>query len=124
MLKRHTQIFSTVLRLFDMSLAFVTWELAYMLRFIWVDFPAAVMIPEHLEYLKAAFFVAILSGFVFSFIGVYRMHKVIHLRYEFYHLLRGTFTLFLFTLVAAFFYRDFSFSRVHTIYFLHSFQRQ
>ena len=118
MLKRHTQIFSTVLRLFDMFLAFAAWELAYMLRFIWVDFPAAVMIPEHQEYLKAAFFVAILSGFVFSFIGVYRMHKAIHLRHEFYHLLHGTFTLFLLTLVAAFFYRDFSYSRVHTIYFL------
>ena len=118
MLKRHTQIFSTVLRLFDMFLAFAAWELAYMLRFIWVDLPAAVIIPEHQEYLKAAFFVAILSGFVFSFIGVYRMHKVIHLRHEFYLLLRGTFTLFLLTLVAAFFYRDFSYSRVHTIYFL------
>ena len=118
MLKRHTQIFFTVLRLFDVSLAFVAWELAYLLRFIWVDFPPAVMIPEHLEYLKAAFFVAILSGFVFSFIGVYRTHKVINLRHEFYHLLRGTFTLFLLTLVAAFFYRNFSYSRVHTIYFL------
>ena len=118
MLKRHTQIFSTILRLFDMSLAFIAWELAYLLRFIWIDLPNAVTVPEHLEYLKAAFFVTILSGFVFSFIGVYRMHKVIHLRHEFYHLLRGTFTLFLLTLVVAFFYRDFSYSRVHTIYFL------
>ena len=81
MLKRHTQIFSSVLRLFDISLAFAAWELAYLLRFFWVDFPAAVMIPEHLEYLKAAFFVAILSGVVFSFIGVYRMLIVIHLRH-------------------------------------------
>ena len=118
MLKRHTQIFSTILRLFDMSLAFAAWELAYLLRFIWFDFPTAVMVPEHLEYLKAAFFVTILSGFVFSFIGLYRMHKVIKLRHEFYHLLRGTLTLFLLTLVVAFFYRDFSYSRVHTIYFL------
>ena len=118
MLKRHTQIFSTILRLFDMSLAFVAWELAYLLRFVWVDFPTAVMIPEHQEYLKAAFFVTILSGFVFSFTGVYRVHKVIHIRQEFYNLLRGTFTLFLLTLVAAFFYRNFSYSRVHTIYFL------
>ena len=118
MLKRHTQIFSSVLRTFDIVLAFSAWELAYMLRFVWIDLPAAVTIPEHHEYLKAAFFVAILSGFVFSFIGVYRMHKVIQLRHEFYHLLRGVFTLFLLTLVVAFFYRDFSYSRVHTIYFL------
>ncbi len=118
MLKRHTQIISTILRLFDMSLAFLAWELAYLLRFIWVDLPKAAIVPEHLEYLKAAFFVTILSGFVFSFIGLYRMHKVINLRHEFYHLLRGTLTLFLLTLVVAFFYRDFSYSRVHTIYFL------
>jgi len=118
MLKRHTQIFSTIMRLLDMSLAFVAWELAYLLRFIWVNFPAAMMVPEHLEYLKAAFFVTILSGFVFSFIGLYRVHKIINLRHEFYHLLRGTLTLFLLTLVVAFFYRDFSYSRVHTIYFL------
>ena len=118
MLKRHTQIFSTFLRFFDMSLAFASWELAYLIRFIWVDFPASEVIPKHLEYLKAAIFVAILSGFVFSFIGVYRLNKVIHLNHEFYHLLRGTFALFLLTLVAGFFYRDFSYSRVHTIYFL------
>jgi len=118
MLKRHTQIFYTVMRLFDMTFAFAAWELAYLLRFIWVDFPSAVFVPKHLEYLKAAFFVAILTAFVFSFTGVYRMQKVNHLRHEFYHLLRGTFTLFLVTLVAAFFYRDFSYSRVHTIYFL------
>ncbi len=118
MIKRHTQIFSTILRLLDMSLAFAAWELAYLLRFIWFDFPAAVLIPEHHEYLKAAFFVTILSGFVFSFIGIYKMHKSIHLRHEIYSLLRGTLMLFLLTLVAAFFYRNFSYSRVHTIYFL------
>ena len=118
MLKRHTQVFTTVLRLFDMFLAFAAWELAYLLRFHWIDFPAASMIPEHEEYLKAAVFLAILAVFVFSFSGVYRMHKIVHLRHEYYHILRGTFTLFLLTLVAAFFYREFSYSRVHTIYFL------
>jgi Undecaprenyl-phosphate glucose phosphotransferase len=101
-----------------MFLAFAAWELAYLLRFHWIDFPAASMIPEHEEYLKAAVFLAILAVFVFSFSGVYRMHKIVHLRHEYYHILRGTFTLFLLTLVAAFFYREFSYSRVHTIYFL------
>ena len=118
MLKRHTQVFATVLRLLDMSLAFAAWELAYQLRFLWIDLPHASMIPSHAEYLKAAFFVAVLTGFVFSFSGVYRLHKVVHPPQEFYHLLRGTFTLLLLTLVTAFFYREFSFSRVHTLYFL------
>ena len=118
MLKRHTQVFATVLRLLDMSLAFAAWELAYQLRFLWIDLPHATMIPSHAEYLKAAFYVAVLTGFVFSFSGVYRLHKVVHPPQEFYYLLRGTFTLLLLTLVTAFFYREFSFSRVHTLYFL------
>ena len=118
MLKRHTQVFASVLRMMDIVLAFAAWELAYQLRFIWIDFPHASMIPSHLEYLKAAVFVAILTGFVFSFSGVYRLHKVVHPPQELFHLLRGTLTLLLLTLVAAFFYREFSFSRVHTLYFL------
>ena len=118
MLKRHTQVFASVLRLLDMFLAFAAWELAYQLRFLWINFPPASMIPSHDEYLKAALFVAVLTGFVFSFSGVYRLHKVIHLRNEFSYLLRGTFSLLLLTLVAAFFYREFSYSRIHTLYFL------
>ena len=118
MLKRHTQVFASVLRMIDISLAFAAWELAYQLRFLWIDLPHASMIPAHAEYLKVAVFVAILTGFVFSFSGVYRLYKVVHPPQEFYHLLRGTFILLLLTLVAAFFYREFSFSRVHTLYFL------
>ena len=117
MLKRHTQVFATLLRLLDMSLAFIAWELAYQLRFLWIDIPHASMIPSHTEYLQAAYFVAVLTGFTFSFSGVYRLHKVVHPPQEFYHLLRGTLTLLLLTLVTAFFYREFSFSRVHTLYF-------
>ena len=93
MLKRHTQVFASVLRMIDISLAFAAWELAYQLRFLWIDLPHASMIPAHAEYLKVAVFVAILTGFVFSFSGVYRLYKVIHPPQEFYHLLRGTFIL-------------------------------
>ena len=61
MLKRHTQVFTTLLRLLDMSLAFVAWELAYQLRFLWIDLPHALMIPSHTEYLQAAYFVTVLT---------------------------------------------------------------
>ena len=118
MLKRHTQVFASVLRLMDMFLAFGAWELAYQLRFHWINFPPASMIPSHEEYLKAALLVAVLTGFVFAFSGVYRLHKVILPRRELSYLLRGTLSLLLLTLVAAFFYREFSFSRIHTLYFL------
>ena len=121
MLKRHTQVFATLLRMLDISLAFFAWELAYQLRFFWIDLPHASMIPSHTEYLQAAFLVAVLTGFVFSFSGVYRLHKVVNPPQEFYHLLRGTLSLLLLALVAAFFYREFSFSRVHTLYFFSCF---
>ena len=117
MLKKHTQIFSTVLRFLDIFLSFAAWELAYQLRFYWIDIPHASMIPSHSEYLKAAFFVSILSGFLFSFTGVYRFHKLVQPKHEIYNLLRGTISLIILTLVTAFFYREFSFSRIHTIYF-------
>ena len=118
MLKRHTQVLTTVLRLLDMSLAFAAWELAYHLRFFWVNLPNALMIPSHSEYLKAAIFVVVLTGFVFSLSGIYSLQKVVRPIQELYHLIKGTFTILLLTLLAAFFYRDFSFSRVHTLYFL------
>ena len=118
MLKRHTQVLTTVLRLLDMSLAFTAWELAYHLRFFWVNLPNASMIPSHSEYLKAAIFVVVLTGFVFSLSGIYSLQKVVRPIQELYHLIKGTFTILLLSLLAAFFYRDFSFSRVHTLYFL------
>ena len=117
MLKKHTQIFSTVLRISDIFLSFAAWEIAYQLRFYWIDFPHASMIPLHNEYFKAAFFVSILTGFIFSFSGVYRLHKLVQTKQEIYNLLRGTISLVILTLVTAFFYREFSFSRIHTIYF-------
>ena len=118
MLKRHTQIFSSVLRLIDIFLSFSAWELAYLLRFFWIDIPNASSIPVHSEYFKAAIFVSILTGFVFSISGVYRLHKVIQLNRELYYILRGILILMFLTLVAAFFYREFSFSRIHIIYFI------
>ena len=117
MLKRHTQIFSSVLRILDIFLSFAAWELAYQLRFYWIDIPHASMIPMHSEYLKAAFFVSILTGFLFSFTGVYRFHKLVQPKNELYNLFRATISLILLTLVTAFFYREISFSRIHTIYF-------
>ncbi len=120
MLKRHAQIFSTFLRILDIFISFASWELAYRLRFYWIDLPKAPMIPTHDEYLKAAFFVSILTGIIFSFSGVYRLQKLIQPKHELYHLLRGTISLILLSLVAAFFYREFSFSRIHTIYYFTS----
>ena len=101
----------------DICLSFFAWEISYYLRFYWIDFPKAAMIPSHTEYFKAAFFVSILTAIIFSFSGVYRLHKLLQPKIELYYILRGTISLILLSLVTAFFYREFSFCRIHIIYF-------
>ena len=54
MLKRHNQLRNTFLRILDLLIAFSAWELAYLLRFHIIDWPPAIEIPLHQEYLKAA----------------------------------------------------------------------
>ena len=52
MLKRHNQLRNTFLRILDLLIAFSAWELAYLLRFHIIDWPPAIEIPSHQEYLR------------------------------------------------------------------------
>ena len=99
-------------------MAFAAWELAYLLRFHLINLPYVSFIPPHDNYLKAALFVSFLTGFVFSFSGVYHLHKVRVFSNEVTKLFRATIVLLMLTLVVAFFYRKFSISRIHVLYFL------
>ncbi|GIT07204.1 MAG: hypothetical protein CM1200mP30_08340 [Pseudomonadota bacterium] len=93
-----------------MSLAFAPWELAYLLRFIWVNFPPAVMIPTIWNILRLHFlwpFYQVLYFLSLVYIVCTKSYTYATNSIIFYG---GTFTLFLLTLVAAFFYRDFSYS--------------
>lgn len=118
MLKTHNQILLGTLRGLDIVLAFLAWELAYRTRFFWINWPAAEQTPDHGEYLKAAFAAALLTAITFSAANVYRPQSFIRPRSDFLHLLRATLYLFLALVGIAFYYREFSYSRVHTIYFL------
>ena len=118
MLKRHNQLRNTFLRILDLLIAFSAWELAYLLRFHIIDWPPAIEIPLHQEYLKAAVVVVILTLMVFTLSGVYRHQHSLRLRVEGWLVIRGAGGVFILTLVAAFFYRGFSYSRIHMLYFL------
>ena len=65
MLKRHNQLRNTFLRILDLLTALAAWELAYLLRFYWIDWPVAMEIPSHQEYLKAALLVAVITLLIF-----------------------------------------------------------
>ncbi|MEC8342325.1 MAG: hypothetical protein VXZ71_05620, partial [SAR324 cluster bacterium] len=118
MLKRHNQLRNTFLRILDLLIAFSAWELAYLLRFRIIDWPPAIEIPSHQEYLKAAVVVVILTLMVFTLSGVYRHQHSLRLRVEGWLVIRGAGGVFILTLVAAFFYRGFSYSRIHMLYFV------
>jgi len=115
MLSRHTQVYFSLLRLLDLALAFGVWEFAYQLRFLWLNWPLAHEAPSHQEYLLAATLVSVLTGFSFSYTKVYQVQP---LKRELFRVAKGVAGVIVLTLFAAFFYRDFSFSRLHLIYFL------
>ena len=74
MLKRHNQLRNTFLRILDLLIAFSAWELAYLLRFPIIDWPPAIEIPSHQEYLKAAVVVVILTLMVFVHLSLNMFH--------------------------------------------------
>jgi len=114
MLSRHNQVYFSLLRLLDLALAFGAWELAYQLRFFWFNWPAAPFAPSHQEYLFAAILVAAITAFSFSYTKAYRAQP---LPRELFRVAKGVAGVIVLTLVAAFFYREFSFSRLHLLYF-------
>ncbi len=118
MLKRHNQILITIIFFLDLLLAYVAWESAYYLRFFWLNLPFAEVIPPHSQYLKAVAVLLVLTGIVFAFTGVYHSHRVSKLSHGSTHLVKACLWLFIILLAIAFFYRKFSYSRIHMIYFM------
>ncbi len=118
MLRGHNQIRNSLLRIFDLILALSAWELAFLLRFHLVNLPPAVWLPPHQNYLQAGAVVMLLTGLVFSFANIYHINFSQRLRHEIIKLVRAALLVFIFTLLAAFFYRGFSYSRIHALYFL------
>lgn len=121
MLKRHNQILITILFFLDLLLAYISWELAYYSRFYWFDFPEAHYLPPHYQYLKAVPVLLVITAIAFSASGVYKSHRVSQLSSEIPHLLKACLWLFLGILVIAFFYRNYSYSRVQMMYFMGTF---
>ena len=99
MLKRHNQLRNTFLRILDLLIAFSAWELAYLLRFHIIDWPPAIEIPSHQEYLKAAVVVVILTLMVFTLSGVYRHQHSLRLRVEGWLVIRGAGGVFILSLI-------------------------
>lgn len=119
MLKRHNQILLTFLFFFDLLLAYATWELAFFLRFYWINLPVVTLaIPSHYPYVQAIPVLLVLTGVIFFSTGVYHSQRISKFASEFNHLLKACGWLLLLLVAIGFFYRNFSYSRVHVLYFM------
>jgi len=118
MLKKQAQVFLTLLFLMDLSLVWICWILAYYLRFSWIDWPESSSTPEMRQYLRASAVVVILASICFVKGKMYHPKRLSRFKAETRAILRSNAMLFVMLLGATFFYRKFSFSRVHSLYFL------
>ena len=118
MLKRHNEILVTFIFLLDLSLAYAAWDLAYYLRFFWLNLPPAQDTPAHAQYLKAVPVLVILTAIVFMLSGVYHAAHISQFKRQILPLIKASFWLLIGLLAIAFFYRKFSYSRIHVLYFI------
>lgn len=117
MLNRYHQIIVTLIGIGDLVLAYSCWELAYGLRFWWINYPPAEHIPLLERYTVAGGILVLLTGITFLITGVYRDHRWNALT-EAFRLLQACVILFILVQAIAFFYRGFSYSRVQMVYFM------
>ena len=118
MLKKRSQVFLTFLFIVDLSIIWICWMAAFYLRFRYLNIPPAQSVPEFLPYFKAGFAVSFLAAFSFIYSKMYQPKRIAQYGSEIRTILRSNVTLFVVLLGAIFFYRSFSFSRIHALYFL------
>jgi len=117
-LKKKNQILVTLILLVEISIAGGCWNLAYYLRFMWIEFRIPLSIPEYKEYFNITPAIMVLTGVCFFYAKMYRPRQFNQGRVGFKYLISANLTMFILLLALSFFYRRFSFSRLHSIYFL------
>jgi exopolysaccharide biosynthesis polyprenyl glycosylphosphotransferase len=108
MLRRHSEIFRSVLLAADLSLAGASWVGAYLIRFY---FPAPLGVPDSRPYLLALVLVLPLWAWVFRSRGLYAPRRVDSLLGEVAAVAAAASTVVVLLVVATFFVRSYFFSR-------------
>jgi len=108
MLRRHSEIFRTVLLTADLLLAGASWLAAYVVRFA---YPAPRGIPPYEPYLVALLLVLPLWAWVFRNRGLYAPRRTDSLASEVTGVAGGATTVVLLLVAATFFVRSYYFSR-------------
>jgi Undecaprenyl-phosphate glucose phosphotransferase len=127
MLKKQAQVIITILFLLDLTIVGACWNLAYFVRFYWFNYPYSLAgfsipfvkaIPDFSEYFKATFAILFFAAFCFIYAKMYNPKRISRYRAEFRSILKANVFLFVVMTGITFYYREFSYSRVQSIYFL------
>lgn len=128
MLKKQAQVIITILFLLDLIIVGSCWNLAYFVRFYWFNvayrvpgfflIPYVETPPDFMEYFKATFVIMFFASFCFVYAKMYNPKRISRYKAEFRSILRGNIFLFVIMTGITFYYREFSYSRVQSVYFL------
>ncbi|HYE94606.1 MAG TPA: undecaprenyl-phosphate glucose phosphotransferase [Rubricoccaceae bacterium] len=114
MLRERSQLLQRLLFALDIVLIGVAWVLAWVVRFEVLDPPEWVPLTRYLVFLPP---VLVLWSAVFLLSGLYQARRAQRLPLVVFAISRAVFLGLLASVTATFFYREFSFSRLHMLLF-------
>jgi Undecaprenyl-phosphate glucose phosphotransferase len=114
MLKERSRLLQRLLFVADLALIAVAWTVAWVIRFEWLTPPAYRALTEYLTFLPG---ILALWGGVLLFSGLYQTRRAQRLPLVIFAVARAVFLGLIASIAAVFFYREFSFSRLHMILF-------
>jgi len=118
MAMKRFQVFLTLLFIADQVIIWACWSLGYWTRFKLVNFPVAEFIPPFAAYFQISWVVVILGVVSFSYGKMYHRKRIFHHGSEAGAIFKSMGLLYLGLIASSFFYRDHSFSRVQSVYFI------
>ncbi len=129
MLKKRAQVILTLLFLADVLIVGSCWNLAYFVRFHWLNLTYSLFgfsipavdfahIPPYKEYFNATGVVVVVAAICNIYGKMYNPKRVSQYRGELRAIVKSNVFLFIVLLGLTFYYRRFSYSRVQSVYFL------
>lgn len=127
MLKKQSQVILSILFVSDLLLVIFCWILAFYARFHWLNFtykilwleiPWVAIPPEFIEYLKALPVVVFFAAICFVYAKMYNPKRIARYKADFRSIFKSLVLLYVILTAITFYYRNFSYSRVQSAYFL------
>ncbi|MCP4754205.1 MAG: undecaprenyl-phosphate glucose phosphotransferase [Proteobacteria bacterium] len=127
MLKKQSKVILTLFFFLDLFLVGCCWNLAYFVRFRWlnvtysflgIEIPFVAIPPDFSQYLRATAVVTVLAAVCFIYAKMYNPKRISRYKAELRSILKANVVLYIILTAATFYYRGFSYSRVQSAYFL------